>query len=240
MKEVIDSISDVIKNRLTNSVYGTFFLSWLVFHWNFVYSLFALDPDKVFQVTGFLKNEYLIQRYFNIHTPYFWISWVAPFVVTYLIIRWFPKWFLIDAYSCEEKYRLEKRVIKLVQTKKVRQFEADLEVQTARKVTAVAKQIVEEKKIKEADPSIEWKEEYQEFKRSNFFDLFNMIITSIYQYNGDIKVEGDYYGQIKFRLPQDLLAYAHTNNLITLEKKVGKIELTEKGKFFVKEYTIKQ
>lgn len=235
---MFDSIAETLKNRLTNSLYGTFFISWVIFHWNFIFSVFALDDSKVLLMSGLLKNDYLWQRYFSVHDWYFWFSWVMPFFLTYIIIWKLPKWVLVDAYTRTEDYETEKKVIKIANQKRIVREEAQLEEQTTKKVTAVAKQKVEEKKIKEADPTVEWDGQYQQFKQSKFASIFSMIITSIYEYNGDIKVEGDLYERIKFQIPQDLLAYAHTNDLVLLDKIKGKIELTAKGKFFVKKYTL--
>ncbi len=159
---------------------------------------------------------------------YFWISWSSPFVLTYLIIRWFPGWFLIDAYSCEEKYKTKKRVIKLTEGKSIREAEADLEVQTARKVEAVAKQATEEKKIKEADPTIQWEEEYGKLKMRSIFSHFRTLYEIIYKNNGGI------YGDQSYQFAMPLIAYLDSSEALNLDG--GSIQLTTKGNFFMKRY----
>ena len=153
MKEIVDSVTKIIKNRLTNSLYGVFFFSWIAFHWSFVFSIFALDDIKILQITGLLKNEYLIQRYFNPSDFWFWFSWIMPFIVTYFIIWRLPKWILLKAYDKTEEYEIEKKIIKIKQQKRIEQEETKLQEQTVKKVAAVAKQVVEEKKIKNTDPN---------------------------------------------------------------------------------------
>ena len=168
MKEIIDSFRENIKNRLSNSLYGTFLISWLIFHWNFIFLVIALNEDKILHSTGFLKNEYLISRYFNLHDWHFWFSWLMPFLLTYIIIWKLPEWILLRAYSKTEEYEINKKIIKISQQRRVEQEEVKLQEQTVKKVTAVAKQVIEEKKIKDADPTKEWEQEILDFKTEGY------------------------------------------------------------------------
>lgn len=230
MKEIFTSIADVIKNRLTNSVYGTFFVCWIVFHWNFLYTLFALDSIIILEKTGLLKNDYLLLYYFDISNWHFWFSWIMPILFTYLIIKWFPKWFLVSAYNCEEKYKTEKKRIKIIEAKIIKTEEANLQFQTAREVEAVAKQKEAEKTIKETDPETEWEKEFLSFKNSRFFSQFKNIIKCIYENRGYLR---------QVNISTDILVYCDSNNLINIDKSLNSINLTEKGKFFVKRYNDK-
>ncbi|MFZ2205228.1 MAG: hypothetical protein WAV23_01410 [Minisyncoccia bacterium] len=229
MKEIFDSISDTIKSRLTNSIYGTFTMCWIVFHWNFLYAVFALDDTKIFQLTNKLKNDYLWGKYFSIHDPYFWFSWFMPFFVTWLIIWKFPNWFLISGYKKEEKYKTEKKKIKLIEEKEIKSLETALEKEALKTITAVAQKVIQEKKIKDTDPTILWEEEFNDFRKNEmFFKLFYLIINSIYERRGFID-DG-----MNHKIPTDILVYSDTNELIKI---IGnKIEFTPKGKFFVKKY----
>lgn len=237
MKEIINSITEVSKARLTNSLYGTFFVTWLVFHWNFIFSIFALSDDKILQMHGLLKNDYLIQHYFNVGDWYFWFSWVMPFIFTYIIIWKLPSWILLDAYGKTEEYEVGKKIIKIVQQRRVEQEKAKLEEQTAKKVTAVAKQVVEEKKIKEADPTKGWDEDYRVFKRLDFAYKFSKIIESYYKRKAEIIEYGGNFGeQVIFEIPEDILAYAHSNGIIEIDSNSNKINPTEKGKYFISRF----
>jgi|SRR3989344_2445801 len=235
MKEIFNSIIKTANGRLTNSLYGTFFISWLVFHWNFVFSIFLLDDEKILQISGLLKNDYLWQKYFNLSDLYFWFSWVMPFILTYIIIWKLPKWILLDAYDKTEEYETEKKIIKITQQRKIEQEDVKLQEQTAKKVTAVAKQVIEEKKIKEADPTIGWSEDYEKFKKLDFAHKFSKIIESYYKRQGNIVFYND-YNQIVFEISEDILAYVHSNGIVDIDKDLNKIEMTEKGKYFINRF----
>lgn len=236
MKEIVSSITETVKNRLTNSLYGTFFVTWLVFHWNFVFSVFSLDDTKILQMTGLLKNDYLYLKYFNINDLYFWFSWIMPFILTYIIIWHFPKWVLIKAYKKTEQYKTEKIIIKMSQKIKIEREDTQLQEQTAKRVSATIKKFVEEKKIKEENPTISWDEDYNKFKRLDFFHNFSKIIESYYKRKADI-VEKDHFDEkVIFEIPEDILAYAHSNEIIEIDKKSNKIEVTTKGKYFINKF----
>lgn len=237
MKEIVTSITDVVKNRLTNSLYGTFLVAWAFFHWDFIFSLFALDDNKILLMNGLLKNEYLIQRYFNVYDWYFWFSWIMPFILTYIIIWKLPKWVLLDAFGKTEEYEVDKKIIRISQKRRVEQENAKLEEQTAKKVTAVAKQVVEEKKIKEADPTKGWNEDYENFKKLDFAHKFSKIIESYYKRKAEIIEYGGNFGeQVIFEVPEDILAYAHSNGIVEIDSKSNKIDPTEKGKYFISRF----
>lgn len=232
---MFNSIIKIAHNRTTNSLYGTFFISWLVFHWNFIFSVIALDDSKIFQIKGILKNEYLLQRYFDFGDWYFWFSWIMPFLLTYLIIWKLPKWVLLDAYDKTEEYEVNKKIIRTKQQIKIEQEEVKLQEQMAKKTTAVAKQITEEKKIKEADPTISWNEDYERFKKLDFSYKFSKIIESYYKRQANI-IDYDDYNNVVFEIPEDVLAYVHSNGIVDIDKNSNKIEMTEKGKYFINKF----
>ena len=113
MKEWLDSITEVVRNRATNSLYGTFVISWAVFHWKFIISLLFLSEEKIWDVTGLLKTDYLSKLLFNSSDWYFYVSWIAPFLLTWIIIWKLPQWILVKAYKETEKYETEKQLIKI-------------------------------------------------------------------------------------------------------------------------------
>lgn len=237
MKEIANSIMEVTKNRLTNSLYGTFFVSWLFFHWNFVYAVFVVDDSMILQIAGLLKNDYLLQKYFDIHDVYFWISWIAPFILTYLIIWKLPGWILLDAYGKTEEYEEKKKIIKISQQRRIEQEEARLQEQTAKKVTAVAKQAVEERKMKEADPTIEWEKEFQDFKNSGLYYSFSSIVKAIYENNGNVDNLNNFGERLSRLVPEKILSYAHSSDLVDFADQANeKIKLTPKGKYFTKRF----
>jgi hypothetical protein len=238
--EITNSIKDTIKSRLNSSVYGTFLIFWLIFHWRFVYTLFFVDERIIWSSMQIFKNDYLIKTFFDWGTINFYIWWVLPFIFTYLAIWILPHYVLLPAFQKEQEYEFKKRKLEINNEKKLIDETTELQKAKVEELEVVEEKVQKEQKIKEAtDPEVKWKEEYKQFIRSGFFSDFNKIIKSIYQNNGDIKVPNE-YGNIVFQVPENLLAYVHVNDLVILDKHEGKIELTEKGKFFVKQFSLSE
>ena len=63
--EIVNSLKDTLNKRINSSVYGTFSLYWLVFHWNFIFTIFFVSEDKIWESTHLLKNDYLLKVFFN-------------------------------------------------------------------------------------------------------------------------------------------------------------------------------
>lgn len=239
MKEIANSISKTINNRLTNSLYGTFFVSWLIFHWNFIFSIFFLSEDKIYEITRLLKNDYLYQKYFDYASLYFWTSWILPFLVTYLIVWIFPKWILIPAYEKTEEYETNKKIIKIGEEIKIEDKKLQLQKSTTKKIAAVAEQVIQEKKIREVDPAIEWVKEYNTFKNTPYYNDFELIVESLYEQHGQVSWYRN-MASYKTNIPKRTLAYAHANNLVEFEDNNKNIKLTDKGKFFLKQYSLEK
>jgi hypothetical protein len=224
MEEAKNSITELIRNRLTNQLYGTFFLSWLIFHWNFVFSIFALDDTKILISTGLLKNDYLIHKYFNFNSPYFYFSWVMPFIFTYLIIWKLPKWILIPAYQKGKEYEAEKRIIKNQEEMKVRVVIRKLEEENVKIAKVMTEKVEEEQKIKEADPTIGWDEEFFNFKQNQNYFQFRNIVDNFYSGNGG-EINNGKVSSYLDSLGLINLADGNPNYIKTF---------TEKGKYFIR------
>lgn len=235
--EIINSFNNTLKKRLTTPIYGTFLVSWLIFHWEFIFVIFFVSEDKIWQSTGLLKNDYLIREFFNFSGWYFYLSWILPFVLTWLIIWKFPNWISLPAFKKEEEYRLAKNRIRVAEQKKLETEEIKLEQEKKKKLDIVSETVQKEKEIQELDPSINWKEEYEIFKNSQYYSNFNLIIESVYQRNGNISWYGE-NATYQTHIPKGILAYSHTNGLVEFGTGNKTINLTTKGKFFVKQFSL--
>jgi hypothetical protein len=236
--EVGASFKEALRRRLITPVYGYFTLTWILLHWEAIYITLFVNEERFIRKTGLLKNEFLRENFFDLKDPSFWFtSFVLPSIITALTIWVLPKYITIPAFRKEEQDKTEKRKIVIAEQKK---FEEDkvkiLEVVETRKKKE--KEVKEqEKKIKEIDPTSEWQEEFEEFRITSFYDKYKFIIDSVYKNNGKIRVTNLYNDPI-FEIPESILVYSHTNNLITLDKTKETIELTEKGKYFVKQFSL--
>mgnify|MGYP001614772465 FL=1 len=163
--------------------------------------------------------------------------WLLPIVLTYLIIWIFPKWISIPAFKKDVEYKTEKRRIEITAQKDLEsQKIAELNVATVR--IKKEKEVTKTKKeIEKIDPAQKWEGEYQNFKAQPLFSKFQSIIAAIYEHNGKISIYDSYNERYSFQIPKDILAYSHTNDLVTFDKTKESIELTEKGKLFVRQYS---
>lgn len=236
MSEIIDSIKEAIKKRMVTPVYGTFITFWAIFHWRALYSTFFMSEDYIFKATGLLRDQYIANLFWNsekIFTSL--LNWIAPLILTWVTIWFAPKYILIPAFKKEEEYRIEKIKTRLESQEKITQEETKLTKKETEKLKAVERKITKEEQIKSKDPRTMWNEEYEKFKGTNNFNSFYLIIESLYKHGGRVEwyTPGSSYGT---SVPRDLLAYAHSNELIELDVDKNNntvIKLTEKGKFFI-------
>ena len=233
--EITESFNGILKQRLTTPIYGTFLISWFVFHWEFIFTIFFVSEEKIWQATGLLKNDYLNKTFFDFTNWYFYISWLLPFIFTWLIIWKFPKWISLPAFRREEDYKIEKSRIRLSVQKKVRADEIEIEESKKKKLGIIAENMQKEKEIQKLTPEEDWGKEYEEFKKSSYYSDFNSIIESIYRQKGETSwyQENSLY---KIQISKGILAYSNTNGLIKFDDN-HKINLTEKGLFFVKKFS---
>lgn len=238
--EIVDSAEDVLHRRASTPIYGTFLISWLLFHWELIYTAFFVSQDHILVQTNMLKNDYLIQTFFNLQDWYFYASWILPLFLTWFVIWKLPDWVLLPAFEKDEEYRVKKVNTRLRLEKSILSEETKLVEQSAKKLEAEEKRASKQKSIEKTEPRILWEKEYAEFKSSSHYASFGRIVEAIYQHGGRIEWHVSPQSAVKVGIPKLLLAYAHTHELIELDKDKNNyqvIQLTEKGKFFVGKLT---
>lgn len=240
MREFIDSFAKHIGKRAKSQLYGVFGFWWIIFHWSFFYSLILLDQNLVIKETGLLKDVYLKQTYFNYKTGRFWFDFLMPFVMTYLTVQWLPK-LVIWAYRKEKTDEYDRQVIKVTHDKKVERLITELEERRIKTLDKAEERVEKEQKVENLETQ-EWRKEYEALKGTAFYGQFQKIIEAVYKYRGQVKaVWNTQAGYYQFEVPVRILTFAHTNNIIQFDKDSGDggvIQLTDKGKFFVRQYTL--
>ncbi len=231
--EIIGSVNGVLKSRLFTNVYGTFAISWAIFHWEFIYTLISVNEQLIFDATGLLKHTYLLHTFFDVTRWYFWWSWMAPFFTTWFIIWELPNRVLFPAFIEEDTFRSKKMKIRLENDRLILESETKFIKEEEKQLIAKEKKVATQKKVEETSPEVLWEKEYQEFKKSPQYSSLFLIIKSIYEERGAISRNG---------IPivgKDLLAYAHSHDLVEIEDDnlARTISLTLKGKYFVAQYT---
>jgi len=233
--EVTDSISESWKERVNTPIYGVLSIWWAIFHWKLLVTIFFVGEDKIWEASHMLKSEYLSVTFFEFGW-YFWVSWVVPFILTYLVIWKFPDWFLIPAFKKDEEDKTRKRKIRINEQKKLSEAEKEFEEAETKKLDVVEEKVKKEKAIKNIDPTINWQKEYESLKNSMYYSNFETLIESVYEQNGNVTWTDTNYRD--HSIPKGVLAYAHTNNLVEFSVGNKKIDLTEKGKFFVRQFSV--
>ena len=241
--EIINSVDGTAKERLTSHLYGVFIISWLAFHWELIYTAFFVSEDKIWVKYQLLRNEYLKRRFFDyhsksIHCLEFWLLMLLPFALTYLIIWIFPKYLLLPAFKKHEEDITERKKILIDEQRKLEQAETRLQQEVVKSLEVKEEKAEKTERVRRTNPEALWLEEYKEFKTTQLYQLFNYLVEAIYQKSGQIRIT-DYNDNIIFEVPTDVIVFADTNSLITFDPKISrKISLTDKGKFFVKQYSL--
>jgi len=235
-EEIQNSIKDNIKERISSPFYGTYFISWLIFHWQIIIVLFFVDEDYIWQTNQLMKNEFILKYFVDYADFWFWFRWITPFILTILIIWVFPKYISIPAFKKSQKDNSLKEIFKLQEKIKIEEEENELRNKKILKLEKEKEIIKKEKDIEQIDPELNWEKEYKNFREMPYYIQFKYIITSVYSHNGNTSwSEGLNLGINK--IPEEVLAFAHSSGLINFTKDgKSRIELTEKGKYFVKMY----
>lgn len=232
-----------VDNRVfSNPVYFIFILSVLLVHWRFFVVLFFVSNESIVASYHVAKDIYLKHIFFDPnHCVISSIVFLVPFFITWLIL-----------------YILQPKVLPMLLRKHKEYEDARLEIEAGvvkkEKAVITAKEQNEKEKeqllslremnaVKESklnNQTVLWGKEYEnEFKKSDFFYKFRLIVESIYERSGAVSVKNETFPEIiDFRIPKELLAYAHTNGLVSFTNNGNNIDLTEKGKFFVKKFTL--
>ncbi len=236
--EIIGSFRDCLKNRVTSPIYGIFLISWAVFHWELIYTAFFVSEQKIWEATGgMLKNEYLKQSFFDFSNPSFYIFWVLPFVVTWLVIWKFPKWLSIPAFKKDQESGLEKKKIKLTLEKELEKVTKELEKEGLERLKITKEKKQKEKEIEETDPTVIWQREFDQFVlNQKNIEAVTTANKAIYETEG--KFTGNRTnvssGYNTYLFP-DSLSRLDTLGLIKIAPdKRNVMEFTEKGKYFIR------
>jgi hypothetical protein len=241
VKEILDSIIDHYKARLSSPVYGIFAFWWITLHWEFFYTLLFVDQEAILQKTGLLKNEYLTREFYSYQYIDFWIEFfikvLISLILTALMIWVLPRKVILPVYSRIQEDRAQKLEPQYAYQEKREEIRLRLErkkaaikTEEANQAEQAAKVVAKEVEIKKSDPTLQWGEEYKEFKKIPLFSYFREIIESLYEHNGYVDVPQ------KFRLDRDILAYADANELVDYDADEGTISIKPKGRYFVARY----
>lgn len=222
-----------LNDRISSPFYGAFMVSWLIWNWKIWYVTFFIDSELLLKKEGILKIDYILKLYPQ-------ETLLENGFIRLIILPFLSAWFFVYIFSkvtCKfyERSLETENKNKLAKNKKDKEFlESVGEKLEVEKSILIKQAEVKEEKIKsEKSQEEKWLDEYNQFKQMNIFPSFVYIVNSIYEYSGRVEAINR-----AFKIPQGILVYAHTNGLVSYDKIQSRIELTEKGKFFVKQFSI--
>lgn len=234
MENIIDeareSLKENLKNRIASPFYGAFIISWLAWNWEVWYVTFFVDSDLLLKTEDILKVDY-------ISAIYKWSSfWDATYSLSHIFILPFLSAlaivYLMPEITCKfyDKSLETENKNKLAKNKQGRAFlEAIGEKLDAEKTILIKQAEVKKEKIKsEKSQEEKWDEEYKNFKSGKYYNSFKSIKEIVY---GNDNWVGE---SISF----NVRAYFDSNGIIqNFKGNSSRIELTEKGKYFMKKYS---
>ena len=236
---MIEKILDWL-DRAKSRVYGIL-IAWLIIGFSpVIFASLFVDQQLIYVKTGMLKNEYIRSIFFNLSTFEGWVYPIAvlalALIMTRLVIWDFPEWFVNRAYRQEVRSQMQREFAKI-------EVERELNEKKNQLVDEQLETVEKEKTViqvqKDIDRPVEekWLEDYREFKTSKrLYSQFYLIPESIFEHFGRTKDRVGYSDE--FEVPVKLLSYAHSNGLIDIDLDNHYISLTDKGKFFLKQYEL--
>lgn len=229
MNDIFNSIAKWFQEKTSSPLYGTFLFSVILWNWKFFYVLFWQSEEKfLLPRIEYVQINILNQESFSHHFSYFL---VLPLISTFIILFWLPilsNWahkkhtyfyfgrklnFIKERLDYEKK---EKDILQLISDIKDEQVKIKEEIE---------KHTTEQEK---------WEEEFKLLKRNKLYPKLIQLKNVIYSNSGNthkIQLHGRYEPIIEL----DVLAFADTNHLIIItgEDISTKIQLTDKGRFFL-------
>lgn len=238
-QEVKDEVNVIIRERLSSPFYGSFLVAWLVINWQFLFSALFIDEDKIWKLHHILKIDYLVGQYFPYDTIEHAFSTVArisiiPFLSACFAIFILQRYILIPFYKKNQDHETHKELYKFQKQIEVEKEKLTLSQVEKKSIDIKVESIKKEQEIEQKESS-KWASEFELFRSSRYMKDFQKIIDSIYLYRGLIKFNS--LNKVNpFQIPPSILAYADSHELIRIFQEDNKIELTEKGRFFVARY----
>lgn len=224
--KILDSAKEVLEKRWGSAMYGTFFISWVIWNWEVIYLTIFVDQDLIYEITNNLKIHYVVSQY---SWDGFWsVVWslvrlmFGPAFSTFVIL-WGIAEIDILCYKKDvsndirkENEKIKQQGVYLKKEKKV--------LKEKEQNISLAKDIEREMPKKQ-----KWNNEYSaEILNSKFSGRMNEFKICLYDNRGNL---------IQSNLSSDNLAYLDSNGLIGFEGKFRQtIIATDKGKYFLKKF----
>ncbi len=232
-----DSVSKWFNEKTSSPLYFTYIVFFVAWNWKFFQIIFLEDSSLFGAPRIEYMNSHLLFS-FSIPWVWHWITavcvWIVnslwhilpPVLYTFLATKYLPlanKWaFSIHVknhFQRKEAYRDANLNYEKGETRKLKEVVQEKQKQAVQKGILAKNQTNEEI----------WDKEYEELKKTVFFDQFPRLKTMIYESAG----------LLHGNLNSSMKAYCDTNGIISIKEdkfSQEKASLTEKGRYFMKRY----
>ncbi len=223
MQEFISSIKDNIANRLNSSLYGSFLISWCLWNWKAIYITIFVDQKLIYSKSNILKIEYLSDLYsLKPWLPLFSTianTLILPAISAYIITFWLCKIEYIFFKKTVENQNIKKKIV--LEQESIFLEKEKINLQTKNQI--FSNMSTEEKWGKEFDDNI---------SNSSFYNSIGSLQNCLYKFNGYIETRDS-------TMSAEHLSVIISFNLAKYsEGSYNKLEITEKGKYFLRKYVL--
>jgi hypothetical protein len=239
MEKLLTEIYTSFKEKISSPFFRYFGISWILWNYKFVYFIFFQNQEVFFKVHNTTKFDYLMNN------PLFYENWylsvlfclILPILSALFFIYIFPKYNnkILKQYikTLNEEYdekQDRRKKIKLwdLEISKIILEEKQAETQIIEEKVK-QKEVEKEKEIYQFD---EWKKEYEEFKKSQAYSVFNNVIELINFYSWYFTSD-----RVPYRIQNNIVSYLLANKIIIKnDKRINYHLFTEKWEYFAKLY----
>lgn len=238
---VLQAIANYIE-QARSRIYGIFVFWVVVLHTPIIFTAIFTDQNLIYQKTHLLKGEYIVDTFYGSLEWWGLILYVLGVLgfsgfMTWLMIWVLPKTLIKKAYGRELDDLYDREFMKVKKDEQLNSMKSSL-INSQKKVIEEEEAVAKKQEDLESREEKLWLREYGNFKKSNLFQEFDLIPRAIYEYYGNISVEG-FNGSMEFEVPYDLVAYADSAGLIQVDTSDKRITgLTDKGRYFYSLYQI--
>ncbi len=237
----MENLIEYLRRRATSTFMVAYSIFWAIWHWEGIYTTLFTSQEYIMSQYGTLKNEYVARFFFgfsNIQGNFwFGLGWrilgfIVPALLAYLYVWWLPKFIINPAYKREANYKIDRRIIKNEAELRLSNSERKKNEAKTKETTAKIESAKKEEEMKMLSPEEEWDIDLSEASSNPdiMMDALSELKEVIYVHNGILhNVNGKRY------IGGTELMFCDTNGLIKLdEDNPSRIEITEKGKYFLK------
>lgn len=236
MEDLINDTKEAIKKRLGSPMYANFFISWIGWNWKVVYVTFFIDQNILFDSKQITKIEY-IQSLYGTGNFLEWFCTISSLILLPLLSAFFIlfvfNWLELIFYKKDLANKRRKTTAKIESEKE--ELKAEKEKFKAEEETNKAKKAAKAELTQEGI----WEIEEAKIAKNNkkYVEMMNELKDFIYLHNGfineSVMVAFDQY-ENQENITTNTLAFVETNLLV--DKDQNKVELTPKGKFFLRQF----